>query len=39
MNAIEPEGSQGYADYKELSKIIFDCALRMHRAFGFVNQL
>ena len=33
MNALESEGSQGYTE-NELSKIIFDCALRLHRALG-----
>ena len=33
MNAIESEGSQGYTE-NQLSKIIFDCALRVHRALG-----
>lgn len=33
MNAIESEGSQGYTE-NQLSKIIFDCALRVHRTLG-----
>ena len=33
MNAIESEGSQGYTENR-LSKIIFDCALRVHRVLG-----
>ena len=33
MNAIESEGSQGYTE-NQLSKIIFDCALRVHRVLG-----
>ena len=33
MNAIETEGPQGYTE-NQLSKIIFDCALRVHRALG-----
>ena len=33
MNAIESEGSQGSTE-NQLSEIIFDCALRVHRALG-----
>ena len=33
MNAIESEGSQGYTE-NQLSKIVFDSALRVHSALG-----
>ncbi|MCF6308670.1 MAG: GxxExxY protein [Flavobacteriaceae bacterium] len=33
MNAIETQGSQGYTE-NQLSKIIFDCALKVHRTLG-----
>jgi GxxExxY protein len=33
MNAIKSEGPQGYTE-NQLSKIIFDCTLRVHRALG-----
>ncbi len=33
MNAMETQGSQGYTE-NQLSKIIFDCALKVHRTLG-----
>ena len=33
MIAIELQGSQGYTE-NQLSKIIFDCALRAHHTLG-----
>lgn len=33
MNAIEAQGSQSYTE-NQLSKIIFDCALKVHRTLG-----
>ena len=33
MNAIETQGSQSFTE-NQLSKIIFDCALKVHRTLG-----
>ena len=33
MNTIEPQSAQGLTE-NQLSKIIFDCALKVHRALG-----
>jgi len=33
MNAIETQGAQSLTE-NQLSKIIFDCALKVHRALG-----